>query len=192
MLASSDDSLNLAILVQARLLNPKIYIVNRLFNTSLGDRVDRTLDAHVTLSVSALAAPAIAFAALGSQAIGQLTLYDRVWPMHEEYIDENHPWKGQSLSELWDDLSRMLIYYLPARGRTDLVSAIVDGKQVQAGDRLIVATRPSVRVNKSLRQKFTKLLIRLRQLREQTQSAVSGGSDAATDDFSGHGYLYRH
>ena len=88
VLASSDDALNLAILVQARLLNPKIYVVNRLFNTSLGDRVDCTLNAHVSLSVSALSAPVFAFAALGSQAIGQLTLYDRVWPMYEEYIDE--------------------------------------------------------------------------------------------------------
>ncbi|MBE9042291.1 NAD-binding protein [Oscillatoriales cyanobacterium LEGE 11467] len=172
ILASSDDSLNLAILVQARLLNPKIYIVNRLFNTSLGDRVDRTLAAHVSLSVSALAAPVFAFAALGSQAIGQLTLYQQVWPMHEEYIDRNHPWNGLSLPELWDDLSRMLIYYLPARGNTDLVSAVLEGNRVQVGDRLIVATKPSIRVKKSLRQKFTKLMTRLRQLREQTQSAV--------------------
>ena len=172
VLASSDDALNLAILVQARLLNPKIYVVNRLFNTSLGDRVDCTLNAHVSLSVSALSAPVFAFAALGSQAIGQLTLYDRVWPMYEEYIDEKHPWNGISLTELWDDLSRMLIYYLPAWGRIDLVSAVVEGKRLEVGDRIIVATQPRVRVNKSLRQKFTQLLVRLRQLRQQTQSAA--------------------
>ncbi|MDY6938648.1 MAG: NAD-binding protein [Cyanobacteriota bacterium] len=173
VLAGADDALNLAILVQARLLNPNIYVVNRLFNTSLGDRVDRTLNAHVTLSVSALAAPIFAFAALGSQAIGQLTIYDRVWPIHEEYIDRNHPWNGISMAELWDNRSRMLIYYLPVRGRTDLVGAVVENRQVQVGDRLIVASKPSDRpVNKSFGKKFTKLLVRLRQVRQPAQSTA--------------------
>lgn len=43
VLAGADDALNLAILMQARVLNPKIRIINRLFNTSLGDRLDQTL-----------------------------------------------------------------------------------------------------------------------------------------------------
>jgi hypothetical protein len=86
-LTQSDDALNLAVLVQARLLSPKIYIVNRLFNSSLGDRLDRTLSSHVTLSVSSLVAPVFAFAAMGSQAIGQLDIFHQTWPMHEEYTD---------------------------------------------------------------------------------------------------------
>src|SRR4028119_705190 len=43
VLASNDDALNLAILTQARILNPQIRIINRLFNTSLGNRLDQTL-----------------------------------------------------------------------------------------------------------------------------------------------------
>jgi Trk K+ transport system NAD-binding subunit len=38
VLAGSDESTNLAILMQAQILNPKIRIINRLFNTNLGDR----------------------------------------------------------------------------------------------------------------------------------------------------------
>jgi Trk K+ transport system NAD-binding subunit len=56
VLAAKDDSLNLAVLMQARILNPKIRIINRLFNTSLGDRLDKTLTDHSTMSVSSLAA----------------------------------------------------------------------------------------------------------------------------------------
>ena len=69
LLVTSDDALNLAILTQARILNPRIRIINRLYNHRLGDRLDQTLDYHVSLSVSALAGPIFAFAALGNNAI---------------------------------------------------------------------------------------------------------------------------
>lgn len=173
ILAGSDDALNLAVLVQARLLNPKIYIVNRLFNGSLGDRLDRTLSGHSTLSVSSLVAPVFAFAAMGSQAIGQLDLFRQTWPMHEEYIDEQHPWNGSTLRDLWDERSRMLIYYLPAQGETDLVSAVVCGQQVQEGDRIIVATKPSVRLHRrSLRQPLDRLATRSKQFFQQSRSSI--------------------
>ena len=43
VIANNDDALNLAILAMARLLNPQLKIVNRLFNQTLGERLDRTL-----------------------------------------------------------------------------------------------------------------------------------------------------
>ncbi|MHC5722165.1 MAG: potassium channel protein, partial [Nostoc sp.] len=92
-------------------------------NTNLGERLDQSLSDHLSLSVVGLAAPVFTFAALGNQAIGQIKLFQQIWPIHEEYIDENHFWKGRKLSELWSDRSRMLIYYLPAEGDMDLVSA---------------------------------------------------------------------
>ncbi|HHP7243287.1 MAG TPA: potassium channel family protein, partial [Elainellaceae cyanobacterium] len=145
VLAAGDDALNLAILTLARVLNTKIRIINRLFNTSLGDRLDQTLSDHVSMSVAGLAAPVFTFAALGNRAIGQLRLANHTWPIHEELIDEQHPWYGRPLQDLWDDRGRMLIYYLPATDRIDLISAIDTGQCLQRGDRLIVATKPSVR-----------------------------------------------
>lgn len=172
-IAADDDALNLAILVQARVLNPKIRIINRLFNTSLGDRLDRTLPEHTTLSVSSLAAPVFAFAAQGNQAIGQLRLFNQTWPIHEEYIDAHHPWYGRPMNELWDDRTRMLIYYLPIDTQTDLVSAVTQKRQLQIGDRLIVATKPSIRnTRKTLFTQFNKLLINLRQFQQHSQSSI--------------------
>jgi Trk K+ transport system NAD-binding subunit len=164
VLASNDDGLNLAILTQARVLNPHIRIVNRIFNSTLGARLDKTLLDHVSMSVSSLAAPTFAFAALGNKAIGQMQLFDRTWPIHEEIIDENHPWLGRSLGTLWDNRSRMLIYYLPANGEFDLISGIVEGKQLQVGDRLIVGTQPQTRATR--RPKIRKLLKVLTNLRQ--------------------------
>lgn len=173
VLAGADDTLNLAILMQARVLNPRIRIINRLFNTSLGDRLDQTLPEHVTMSVAALAAPVFAFDALGNQAIGQLQLFNQTWPLQEEYIDEAHPWKGRSLRDLWDDRSRMLIYYLPVDSRIDLVSAVIHGHALQPGDRLIIGTKPSVHsTHKSLIRRMIKVLTNLRQFQQHGKPVV--------------------
>ena len=172
VLAGADDALNLAILMQARVLNSQIRIINRLFNTSLGDRLDQTLPNHVTMSVAALAAPVFAFDALGSQAIGQLRLFNQIWPLHEEYINEDHPWKGRRLRDLWDDRERMLIYYLPVDSRIDLVSAVVHGHNLQQGDRLIIGTKPSIRTTRKPLHKLLKVLINLRQFQQHGKPVV--------------------
>ncbi len=144
VLAFNDDALNLAIVTQARILNPRIRIINRLLNQTLGKRLDLTLPDHFSMSVAALSAPIFTFAALGNKAIGQLQLFNHTWPIQEEIIDAAHPWLGKELKELWDDPNRMLIYYLPAKGEIDLVSAIGQGICLNPGDCLIVGTKPKV------------------------------------------------
>ncbi len=173
IIASSDDAENLAILVQARVLNPQIRVINRLFNTNLGDRLDRTLPHHTTMSVSSLAAPVFVFAAFGNHAIGQLKLYNQTWPISEEYIDTHHPWKGTSLTDLWENPHRMLIYYLPHHGKTDLVSGVLQNRELQVGDRLILATEPNPKPSQaSLIHKIAKFITYLRQFQQHFQSSV--------------------
>ncbi len=181
VLTAGDDALNLAVLTQARVLNPRIRIINRLFNTSLGDRIDRTLADHVSMSVAALAAPVFTFAALGNCAIGQLRLAQQTWPIHEECIDDDHPWLGRPLKDLWENRSRMLIYYLPTAGhsdgrsdgRIDLVSAVTQGRRLQMGDRLIVATQPSIRtVRRSLTQRLHGLWVSIQQFQRHIRPTL--------------------
>jgi len=175
VLADEEDGVNLGVLMQARVLNPRIRIVNRLFNTSLGDRLDQTLPDHISMSVAALAAPIFAFSALGSAAIGQLQLFNQTWPIHQIHIDQDHPWLGRSLSQLWDDRDRMLIYYLPAHGRIDLVSAVVQGHPLNVGDRLILGTKPNVRTapQRSISQQLSKLIIGFNYLRQHSRSLIA-------------------
>lgn len=162
VLVHSDDALNLAILTQAKVLNPQIRIINRLLNQALGDRLDLTLPDHFTMSVAALSAPLFTFAALGNQAIGQLKLFNRTWPIQEEIIDRDHPWLGKPLQDLWDDPNRMLIYYLPTIGEVDLVSAIQQGILLQPGDRLIVGTKPQVFTqHRSWHKKLYKIVLNI-------------------------------
>ena len=162
VLVHDDDALNLAILTQARVLNPKIRIINRLLNHSLGHRLDLTLTDHFTMSVAALSAPLFTFAALGNKAIGQLKLFDRTWPIQEEIIDEDHPWLGRQLRQLWDNPNRMLIYYLPVEGEIDLVSAIQSGSRLCPGDRLIVGTKPRVHAKRrTWQRKLSKAILNI-------------------------------
>jgi voltage-gated potassium channel Kch len=170
ILTANDDALNLAILTQARVLNPKIRIVNRLFNRGLGDRLDRTLPHHTTMSVAAIAGPVFAFAAQGSRAIGQLNLFNQTWPLQEVCIDEQHPWQKRPVRELWDDRKRMLIYYLPVDEQMDLISAIEAGKELQAGDRLIVGNLPNIRYHRqSWMEKFWKIIASWQHLQRHGQ-----------------------
>ncbi|MEO0925259.1 MAG: NAD-binding protein [Cyanobacteria bacterium J06643_13] len=162
VLAHDDDAFNLAILTQARVLNPQIRIVNRLLNQTLGARLDLTLPDHFTMSVAALSSPLFTFAALGNKAVGQLQLFDRTWPINEEIIHAHHPWLGKKLEDLWVDPNRMLIYYLPVRGEIDLVSAIVENKSLSIGDRLIVGTKPLVVTKRrSWQKKISKAILNL-------------------------------
>ena len=162
VLVYDDDALNLAILTQAKTLNPQIRIINRLLNYALGDRLDKTLANHFTMSVATLAAPVFVFAALGNRAIGQLQLFGRTWPIREEVITAEHPWLDGELKELWDDPDRMLIYYLPRVGEVDLVSAVKQGKRLQCGDRLILGTKPEVSTKRrTWLKKVTKAILNI-------------------------------
>lgn len=145
VLANGDDALNVAILTQARILNPKIRIINRIYNQTLGARLDNTLPDHFSMSVPALAAPIFAFAASGNQVIGHLKLFEQTWALHEEIITFDHPWYGLSLAQLWDNLDQMLIYYLPKNSEIDLVSAVVNNHLLELGDHLIVAHKAQVK-----------------------------------------------
>ncbi|MBE9077710.1 NAD-binding protein [Romeria aff. gracilis LEGE 07310] len=173
VLASADDSINLAVLTQARLLNPRIRIINRLFNNQLGIRLDQTLPDHISMSVAALIAPIFAFAAMGNRAIGQLQIFDQIWPIIEEEITEQHPWRGRLITDIWEDLTRIYIAYQPAQGSTNLGAAIREGKVLQPGDMLILAQQPTVRRSqRSLKQSLRRFSSGIIQFRRRSRSVL--------------------
>ncbi len=174
VIVAADDAVNLSVTMQARVLNPRIRIINRFFNTNLGDRLDQTLPDHLSMSVAGLAAPVFAFAALGSRTIGHIKLFEQTWPIYEEYIDNKHPWHGRQLDDLWENRSRMLIYYLPVEGDMDLISAVLCRQRLREGDRIIVGNKPRHRSSrKSLIFKFLKTLTSLRRFQEHASPLVA-------------------
>lgn len=173
IVAYSDDALNLDILMQARLINPRLRIISRLFNVNLGDRLDHTLPEHTSMSVAAIAAPIFAFAAMGNRAIGQLQLFEKTWPIYEEYIHTQHPWCNLPLSDLWDNRTRMLITYLTSDREISLVEAMSLKRRLQDGDRLIVGTQPTIRTAQaSWLKQIRPMLESLRRFPRQSQSTL--------------------
>jgi Trk K+ transport system NAD-binding subunit len=67
----------------------------------------------------------------------------------------------------------MLIYYLPARNRMDLVSAVVEGKHLQPGDRLIVATQPQMHfAQRSFRQRLIGVWTSIRYFQQHIRPTI--------------------
>jgi voltage-gated potassium channel Kch len=174
VIAGPDDAINLSVTMQARVLNPNIRIINRFFNTSLGERLDQTLPNHMSMSVAGLAAPVFAFTALGSKTVGHIKLFEQTWPIHEEYIDNKHPWHGRQIDDLWENRSRMLIYYLPVDGDKDLVSAVLERRRLREGDRIIVGTKPKVRsTRRSIIAKFLKIITNIQRFQEHASPLIA-------------------
>jgi Trk K+ transport system NAD-binding subunit len=174
VIAGPDDAVNLSVTMQARVLNPNIRIINRFFNTSLGERLDQTLPDHMSMSVAGLAAPVFAFTALGSKTVGHIKLFEQTWPIHEEYINNKHPWHGRQLDDLWENRSRMLIYYLPVDGDKDLVSAVLERRRLRDGDRIIVGTKPKLRsTRKSIIAKSLKTITNIKRFHEHASPLIA-------------------
>lgn len=164
VITNNDDGLNLAILAIARSLNPQIRIINRLFNQTLGKRLDNTLSGHLSMSVSAISAPLFAFASLGNTAIGQLSLFEDIWPVTEEIITENHPLLGKQLTQLWHDPTTMLMYYFTSEGKSNFLEALLNNETLKIGDRLILAHCPSaVNLNRDYFKKMFRGIINLKK-----------------------------
>ena len=72
LVCTDDDAANLATAMHARALRPDLRVVVRLFDSDLASQLDRVLGGYNSRSVSALAAPAFAAAAVGRQVLATL------------------------------------------------------------------------------------------------------------------------
>jgi Trk K+ transport system NAD-binding subunit len=75
--ATSDDLVNLAAALNARSVRPDLRVVVRLFDPDFAVRVQHGFGIRFTRSVSHLAAPAFAAAAIGSEVIATIPVGDR-------------------------------------------------------------------------------------------------------------------
>jgi Trk K+ transport system NAD-binding subunit len=75
--ATSDDLVNLSAALNARAVRPSLRVVVRLFDPDFAVRVQRGFHIRFTRSVSHLAAPAFAAAALGSEVLMTIPVGDR-------------------------------------------------------------------------------------------------------------------
>ncbi len=75
--ATSDDLVNIAVALNARAVRPDLRVVVRVFDPDFAVRVQRGFRIRFTRSVSHLAAPAFAAAAIGSEVVATVPVGDR-------------------------------------------------------------------------------------------------------------------
>lgn len=78
VIATDDDAANLETALNARAIQPGIRVVLRLFDSDLAARVERAFNIHISRSVSALAAPRFAAAAIAERVAATIPVGQRV------------------------------------------------------------------------------------------------------------------
>ena len=100
VVATDDDAANLETALNARTINPNVRVVLRLFDPDLASRVERAFNIHISRSVSALAAPSFAAAAVGHKVIATIPAGNRVLIVAQETIEPGSWAAGRSIGEL--------------------------------------------------------------------------------------------
>jgi Trk K+ transport system NAD-binding subunit len=74
VVVTSSDIVNLETALNVQAINPKVRVVQRLFDPDLAARVERAFAIHISRSPSALAAPAFAAAAAGEHVLATIAV----------------------------------------------------------------------------------------------------------------------
>jgi len=114
---STDDVVNLEAAISARVLNPGLRVVLRLFDGDFADRVERAFHIDVSRSVSYLAAPAFAAAMLQRDVIGAIPVNRRVLLIADVPVCAGSFADGVSVADL-HALDGVRVIAVTTRGRT--------------------------------------------------------------------------
>ncbi|WP_375425243.1 potassium channel family protein [uncultured Friedmanniella sp.] len=136
---TDDEAANLEIALLAKGVNPRVRVVARVFDHELAARVERRLELGATRSVSMLAAPAFAAAALGRRREVIFPVGRRVLLFTEVTVNPASSAPGRLLSSLAEEgASKLLAVAAPGeKWRWDW-----SDRPAVGGDRLaLVATR---------------------------------------------------
>ncbi|HEY0071526.1 MAG TPA: NAD(P)-binding protein [Chloroflexia bacterium] len=137
--ATDDDLANLQAALNARAIKPKLRIVLRLFDPDLAARVERAFDIHISKSVSSLAAPTFAAAAVGGRVIATAAVGKRVLIVGQGRIERGSWAEGKSIAEVQEAIEGRAILLLD-RGqkswRPDRLRVLAAGQEL-----VVAATR---------------------------------------------------
>ncbi len=137
--ATSDDLVNIAVALNARAIRPGIRVVVRIFDPDFALRVQRGFRIRYTRSVSHLAAPAFAAAAIGSEVVATVPVGDRrVMLFARVPVAAGSALAGAPVGTL-DEAGDRRILAIDGPGDDDAFWLPAPGASAVAGDELIVA-----------------------------------------------------
>lgn len=115
---TDDEAVNLEIALVAKDANPSVRVVARVFDHDLASRVERRLQLGATRSVSMLAAPAFAAAALGRRRDVIFPIGRRVLLFTELTVSSSSAAPGRSLRDLEEPGASRILAWSRSSGTT--------------------------------------------------------------------------
>jgi Trk K+ transport system NAD-binding subunit len=109
VIATDDDAANLETALNARAINPNLRVVLRLFDADLAAKVERAFNIHISRSVSALAAPPFAAAAVGHKVAATIPAGNRVLIVAQEIIEPGSWAEGHTVGEMENTFEGQII-----------------------------------------------------------------------------------
>jgi Trk K+ transport system NAD-binding subunit len=138
VLCSQNDAMNLKIAVKARSLNPKIKVVIRIFDDDFAQSLQEQFGFNA-LSATAMAAPAFAAAAAGSDITNPITVEGQALSLGRLKVDPDSALKGKTVGETEQDYD-VSVVLLKRDGDQDMHPAF--DRRLAAGDTLAVLGAP--------------------------------------------------
>ena len=132
---TEDELTNLDIALDARDLNPGIKIVMRMFDPELAERVERGFGIHTAFSVSALAAPSFAAAAMRVNVQHSFYVGETLVNLSELIVAPGSRLDGQTVAEVEAGLDMSVMSYVGG-GIADLHPK--PAQILRAGDKITV------------------------------------------------------
>ncbi len=100
VIATDDDAANLETALNARAIQPGIRVVLRLFDPDLAARVERAFSIHISRSVSALAGPRFAAAAVAERVAATIPIPPRVLIVAQTAVEPSCQIEGNTVADL--------------------------------------------------------------------------------------------
>lgn len=140
IICTSDDYVNLEVMMRTREFNADVRIVVRMWDNQFASQLHRFMGVEAVLSASDLAAPAFAGAAVGIEIAQTLRIHDIDYSMIRLTVERGSFLEGASIGKLQDGYHMDIV--LHERGGDASVHP-KDTIIVQAGDTLVIFAKHS-------------------------------------------------
>ena len=137
IVCTHDDIANIETAFHARELNPGTKIILRLFEDEIAGTIQEHFEVAATLSRSALAAQAFAYAALGIEAIETFILGDQTFVLTEVPVHSLSPLANQSIERVETTFAATVVCVFCERG---LITEPAPDHVLQEGDTVFIFT----------------------------------------------------
>lgn len=140
IICTSDDYVNLEIMMRTREFNPTIRIVVRMWDTQFANQLNRFLGVEAVLSASDLAAPAFAGAAVGIEIAQTLRIHDVDYSMIRLKVEAGSFLEGATVGMLQERYQMDIVLH-----EREGAATVHPGDQVRvaAGDTLVLFAQHS-------------------------------------------------